>query len=1314
MSRTVRGVRSKAWTATAVAAVVAGFAYAPLSDATAASPEPAGGIKTSSHAGLLAAAQASQAKPRLLGGNPAGGEPGSSTGLPAGVPTSGKYAFLLKLGVKPTLAAFNAAATTSSAKSAAKAQFAAVRAVQNSVIGALPAHSSVLYKTHAVLSGVAVSTDVSNYQKLTAIDNVTAVYPIAPKSPSNSYAVPLQKAPQAWTAYGDLGANSTVAIIDTGVDYTHSNMGGEGTVAAFDTATAALGRDDADFPGTKVIGGYDLAGDDYNADPTDPSYNPVPSPDPYPLDCNSHGSHVAGTVAGYGENADGSTYTGSYDNSTPFNSMRIGPGIAPEAKLYAFRVFGCAGSTDLVSDAIDMAADPDGDGDPSDHVDVVNMSLGSDYGSPQDGDSVTTNAAANLGITMAVASGNGGDLYDVGGSPGDATSALTVAASTDNYAQVDSLTVSAPPSISGDYGSERSIAYDWATDPDLSGTVVQVTQAGNTDGCDPLDGPTAAAVAGNIAFVEWTDLGTRRCGSATRTGNLANAGATGFILADDTDAFSAGITGSAVIPGVLVSKTGGDAIRTELAAAHTVTISGTTANGFAQFVAGHDDQVASFSSRGLGDAGNVKPDVSAVGETVFSTGSGTGNEGLNDSGTSMATPMVAGTAALVKSQHPNWTPEQVKADIMNTAEQDLWTGTNHTGTKFAPQRVGSGRIDVKAALDNSVLAYNADDQGAVSVSFGPQAVSAATTLHKTIKVQNTGLSSVTYAVAFDDRTTVPGATYSVSPSSVTVPARSSKTVTVTLDLDPSQLTKTIDPTMDRVTGGLPRVYQADASGLVVLTKAGSPDLRVPVYAAPRPVSQMTQPSTLTLPEGTHQSAPLALTGTGVSQGSGVTAVDSVVAGFELAAASPALTVDFPDEGSADIRSVGITSDAAQVTSLGGDPAADGTTFFAIQANHPWRTPSGIQEFDIYLDTNRDGDADYVMFNTRLPDTDILVAETIDLTTFDVVDAELINAAFGDTDTALLDSSVLVMPVFNAAIGIDPNDGRFDYGVYGFTSYQGAPLDTVGVGAGGSLDLSFDPVHPGLAAYGSVTPSSSTLLFDDQPSTTLTVDRDAAAYAADQGQGLMMVHFHNAEAGKVQTVALNQFASTTTLALNPTSVAVGGTSTATVTVAGGAAGTPRGTVTLKDGTTTVGTGSLNPSGVATFPVTPTTAGSHGLSATYAGDGNYAGSTGAATLTVTKASSTTTATAPAKVKFKKDFDVTATVTAAGGSNTGTVEVYDGSKLIGTGTLSNGSVTIHITKNLKRGKHTLTVKYLGSANAAPSETTVTVKVLKKRHHH
>ena len=118
-------------------------------------------------------------------------------------------------------------------------------------------------------------------------------------------------------------------------------------------------------------------------------------------------------------------------------------------------------------------------------------------------------------------------------------------------------------------------------------------------------------------------------------------------------------------------------------------------------------------------------------------------------------------------------------------------------------------------------------------------------------------------------------------------------------------------------------------------------------------------------------------------------------------------------------------------------------------------------------------------------------------------------------------------------------------------------------------------------------------------------------------------------------------------------------------------------------------------------------------TYDGDTHYSAGTGTVTANVSKASSTTSATAPKTVKFKANFDVQATVTAAGGSNTGTVQVYDGSKLIGTGTLAGGTVKIHITKNLKSGKHTLTVKYLGSTNASTSETTVKVKVLKKKHH-
>ncbi len=195
----------------------------------------------------------------------------------------------------------------------------------------------------------------------------------------------------------------------------------------------------------------------------------------------------------------------------------------------------------------------------------------------------------------------------------------------------------------------------------------------------------------------------------------------------------------------------------------------------------------------------------------------------------------------------------------------------------------------------------------------------------------------------------------------------------------------------------------------------------------------------------------------------------------------------------------------------------------------------------------------------------------------------------------------------------------------------------------------------------------------------------------------------------------------TAPVNPTVTAVhapepssyGTASAVNVTVAG-SAGTATGTVTVKEGATTVGTGTLT-SGHASFALPATTAaGAHSLTVSYGGDTHYNPGTSTVTATVSKAASTTTATAPKKVKFKKDFDVMATVAAAGGSNTGTVQVYDGSKLLGTGTLVNGGVAIHITKNLKSGKHTLTVKYLGSTNASASQASVSVKVKKKKHHH
>ena len=249
------------------------------------------------------------------------------------------------------------------------------------------------------------------------------------------------------------------------------------------------------------------------------------------------------------------------------------------------------------------------------------------------------------------------------------------------------------------------------------------------------------------------------------------------------------------------------------------------------------------------------------------------------------------------------------------------------------------------------------------------------------------------------------------------------------------------------------------------------------------------------------------------------------------------------------------------------------------------------------------------------------------------------------------------------------------------------------------------------------------MFQDSPASVLKVDRDAAAYAADKAQGLMMVHFHNEDASKVQVVSLNKNASTTALALNPTSVAVGSSSTATVTVGGGAAGTPTGSVTLTDGATTVGTTALNPSGVATFTVTPTTAGAHSLTATYAGDDNYAGSSASGTLTVTS----TTPPPPTKVTpsvalslnkstVKRGHKVKASVqvTGSAGTATGTVELgrlVDGTfKVVATGTLANGAVTLKYVPT-KAGKYQLQARYGGdSAYTSASSAEVKLKVTKK----
>ncbi|WP_210420322.1 Ig-like domain repeat protein [Aquisphaera giovannonii] len=190
------------------------------------------------------------------------------------------------------------------------------------------------------------------------------------------------------------------------------------------------------------------------------------------------------------------------------------------------------------------------------------------------------------------------------------------------------------------------------------------------------------------------------------------------------------------------------------------------------------------------------------------------------------------------------------------------------------------------------------------------------------------------------------------------------------------------------------------------------------------------------------------------------------------------------------------------------------------------------------------------------------------------------------------------------------------------------------------------------------------------------------------------------------------AATTTVVVSSLSPSVFGQSvtfTATVGVVSPGAGTPTGTVTFKDGSTTLGTGTLSASGVATFTISTLAAGTHSIKATYGGDAAFATST-SVTLSqkVNKETTTTTLSSSANPSLVgQSVTFTATVTFADplpGTPTGTVTFKDGSKTLGTGTLSASGVATFTISTLAAGTHSIKATYGGDAAFATS-TSVTL---------
>lgn len=726
-------------------------------------------------------------------------------------------------------------------------------------------------------NGFRVSVKVRDIPALLKLPGVISVARVAMHKPSNESSVPWIGAPDVW-ATGSDGDGVTIAVIDTGIDYLHANFGGSGDAADY-TANDKTVIEAGTFPTAKVIGGYDFAGSAYDASGT-PS---TPSPDPDPLDGDGHGSHVAGSAAG---------------NGVP---GLIGPGVAPGASLYALKVFGdVAGSTDLVSEAIEWALDPNGDGSISDHVDVINMSLGSDFGSIDDPSSISAQNASRLGVVVVASAGNDGDVPYITGSPAVARGVISVAASVDGGFGNPALIVNTS-SAAGSYDS---------TEGNLGAPPLSVVGplTGDVVAADPLDacGPLSNDLTGKIALVQ-----RGVCTFTDKHTNAEAAGAIAVIVFNDAARGDALLTmgGEATVPSVFIGHTAGALISDTLA---TETVNATLQTLIEVPHPELADTLASFTSRGPGHGGTTfKPDVSAPGQGVRSTGVGTGDKFALLSGTSMASPHVAGLAALLLDGRPNLGPGAVKALIQNstvTAYEDGPGGSSPY--PLALQGTGVVRANSAAALTSFA------SPGGVSF----KRINSARTVidRREVVLRNMSNHDRRYTISHVPNQTFPGVTVS-GPHSVWVPKQGTATVTLQLRMDPSA-----GPFDDGF------FSQTEVDGWFVFDD-GVDTLRVGYLAAVDPASNVNvrtkrDPSKLTIRN------------TGKSLG--------WVDGFTLAGRNGLVLSNTPNA---------IDKFGFRTNNFSGIDVVE----FGISTDRRWESLSPY-EYDLYLDTDQDGSPDYIL------------------------------------------------------------------------------------------------------------------------------------------------------------------------------------------------------------------------------------------------------------------------------------------------------------------------------------------------------------------
>ena len=514
-------------------------------------------------------------------------------------------------------------------------------------------------------NGVVVTANEVELDEIVKADNVKAIFPVLlvtlppdkpeiAATPAMEYARGLTGVESVYRELGLTGAGVKIGIIDSGIDIDHPAFGGSGVPGT------------ASFPGSKVIAGYDFVGDEYNADEGMP-----PVPDKIPDDCMGHGTHVAGIAAGN-------------DAAADFR------GVAPEALLGSYRVFGCAGTTDdmIILQAMERAF--------RDGMDVVNLSLGAPVGWWVDyPTAVAADNLAKAGVTVVVAQGNNGHFgIFSGGAPASAHDAIAVGSVFNAVTEQDAFSVE-------DKLVAYQLAYGSIWPPGFGDFDLAVYPTEHTTGAVDLPGTPFTGKAVVVSRGESS--------SYEKAWAAQNDGAAALIIyGDGPSAFETDVYGEewVEIPVVTVAHESGVWLTSLVEssddpAVMTWTIQKVDAP---YYNAGH---IADSSSWGVTGEFDIKPDVLAPGAEIYSTypldaiwSDGSGYMIAN--GTSMASPHVAGGAALLLEANPALDPFDVKTILQNSAlpvkhTVGMWDEA-HAQWLSPIHRQGAGLINMMRAI----------------------------------------------------------------------------------------------------------------------------------------------------------------------------------------------------------------------------------------------------------------------------------------------------------------------------------------------------------------------------------------------------------------------------------------------------------------------------------------------------------------------------------------------------------------------------------------------------------------------------------------